>query len=106
MRIWFALLAAPILALTDQSVAFATSGWACSHQHAPVMHAVHGVFLVAIVIGTVAAWRYCRATPAHSPAPVANRHFLAVLAASLGALSALVVAAMWIPVWALSPCFN
>ena len=106
MRIWFALLAAPLLALTDQSVACATSGWACSHQNAPVLHAVHGLFLVLIVAGTLAAWRYHRSLPARAAEPVASRHFLAGLAAASGALSALVVLAMWIPVSALSPCFN
>ena len=106
MRIWYSLLLAPLLALTDQSVSFATSGWACSHQHAPVMHAVHALFLVAIVIGTVMAWRYHRSMPARSAEPVASRHFLSGIAAASGALSALVVLAMWIPVSALSPCFN
>ena len=106
MRIWYSLLLAPVLALTDQSVAFATSGWACSHQHASAVHAVHGLFLVAIVAGTVVAWRYWRSLPEKAAEPVASRYFLAALAAASGALSALVVLAMWIPTWALSPCFN
>ena len=105
MRIWFALLAAPLLALTDQSVAYATAGWACAHQHTAVVHAVHVVFLAAITAGTVMAWRYWRATP-EMPEPVASRHFLAGIAAASGALSALAVLAMWIPNWLLSPCFN
>ena len=106
MKIWYSLLLAPLLALADQSVAFATSGWACSHQHAPVVHAVHALFLAAIVMGTVASWRYQRSMPPRAPEPVASRHFLAGLAAASGALSALVVLAMWLPTWALSPCFN
>ena len=32
-------------------------------------------------------------------------HFLAVLATAVGALSALAIAAMWVPNWMLSPCF-
>ena len=106
MKIWYALLLAPLLALTDQSVAFATSGWACSHQHAPVMHAVHALFFVLIVAGTVVAWRHLRSLPARGAEPAANRRFLAGLATASGALSALVVIAMWIPVSVLSPCFN
>ena len=105
MRIWFALLLAPVLALTDQSVAYATAGWACTHQHAAVVHGVHAVFLAAILAGTLAAWRHWRATPARAE-PLASRHFLAGLATASGALSSLVVLAMWIPNWMLSPCFN
>ena len=105
MRIWLALLAAPRLALTDQSVAYATAGWACAHQHAAVVHGVHLLFLAAIVSGTVMAWRYWRATPA-MPEPAASRHFLAGIAAGSGALSALVILAMWIPNWLLSPALD
>src|SRR5205823_5272575 len=31
MRIWFALLVAPLLALADQSISLAAVGWACAH---------------------------------------------------------------------------
>src|SRR5437867_2641457 len=55
MRTWFALLGAPFLALADQSVSYATVGWSCAHQHTLVVHAVHGVFLAAIVLATLLA---------------------------------------------------
>ena len=106
MRTWFALLGAPLLALADQSISYATVGWSCAHQHTLVVHAVHGVFLAAIVIGTRFAWhlwRETRALRAQGEEP-ARRHFMAGLAAASGALSALVVGAMWLPVWILSPC--
>jgi uncharacterized iron-regulated membrane protein len=70
------------------------------------VHAVHGVFLAAIVIGTLIAWQLWRETRpvrAQGEEP-ARRHFMAGLAAASGALSALVVGAMWLPVWILSPC--
>ena len=106
MRTWFALLGAPLLALADQSVSYATVGWSCAHQHTLVAHAVHGVVLAAVVIGTLLAWQLW-----HETRPVrvqgeelARRHFMAGLAAASGALSALVVGAMWLPVWILGPC--
>ena len=108
MRTWFALLGAPFLALADQSVAYATVGWSCAHQHTFMVHAVHGAFLVAIVIGTLSAWQLWRKTRpvrAQGEEP-ARRHFMAGLAAASGALSALVVAAMWLPVWILGLCLN
>ena len=108
MRIWFALLVAPILALTDQSVAYAMTGWACAHQQAFALHGVHLVFFAATITGTIAAWGLWRAT---SPSrtrneTLARRHFLAGLATASGALSALAIAAMWIPNWVLSPCLS
>lgn len=106
MRIWFALLAAPILALTDQSVAYAMTSWACAHQHEFALHGVHAVFFAATVAGTVAAsglWRTSSRARTRSET-LARRHFLAGLATASGALSALAIAAMWIPNWVLSPC--
>jgi hypothetical protein len=35
-----------------------------------------------------------------------TRHFLAIVAAAVGAMSSLVVLAMWIAAWVLSPCFS
>jgi hypothetical protein len=108
MRTWFALLGAPCLALADQSVSFATVGWSCAHQHTLVVHAVHGGFLAAIVIGTLLAWQLRRETRSAGAQgeESARRHFMAGLAAASGALSALVVGAMWLPVWILGPCFT
>src|SRR5205823_1178109 len=108
MRTWFALLGAPLLALADQSVSYATVGWSCAHQHILVMHAVHGGFLATIVIGTLFAWQFWRETrPVRAQGEErARRHFMAGLAAASGALSALVVGAMWLPVWVLGPCLN
>jgi hypothetical protein len=107
MRIWFALLAAPTLALTDQSIAFAMTGWACANQQALAMHGVHAIFLAAIIAATVWAWGLWRTTSRSRSRDetVARRHFLAGLATASGALSALVIAAMWVPNWMLSPCF-
>jgi hypothetical protein len=108
MRIWFALLAAPMLALADQIVSYATVGWACTHGHAVAVHAVHAVFLLAVVAGTVPAWQLwgaTRSTGAGKEA-IARRHFLAGLAAALGVLSSVVILSMWMPTWVIAPCSN
>jgi hypothetical protein len=108
MRTWFALLLAPVLALADQSIAYATAGWACAHQQSVAVHAVHIAFLAAVLASTFMAWQLWRMTSPSADAgePAARRHFLAGLATASGALSALVIAAMWIPAWVLSPCFG
>ena len=108
MRTWFALLGAPLLALADESVSYATGVWSCAHQDTLMVHAVHGVFLATIVIGTLLAWQLWRDTRpvrAQGEEP-ARRHFMAGLAAASGALSALVVGALWLPVWILGPCLD
>lgn len=106
MRIWFALLLAPILALIDQSAAYAVSGWACSHQQPLATHAVHLVLLLVVLAGTALAGQLWHATrPQRSSTHERDvRHFLAGLATASGALSALVIAAMWYPTWLLSAC--
>ena len=107
MRIWFPLLLAPILVLADQSIAYATSGWACSHQDSIVLHVVHGVFLAACVIGAFTAfglWREVRAAPSDERQHV--RRFLSGVSIASASLAALVIAAMWMPTWFISSCFN
>jgi len=108
VRTWFALLVVPLLALADQTIAFAAVGWACAHQQHVVVHAVHALFLAAALVGTGAAWQYWRATePAASGGePPARRHFLAGLATASAALSVLVIAAMWLTAWVVPPCIH
>jgi hypothetical protein len=106
MRIWFALVAAPMLALADQVVSYATVGWACAHDHPVAVHAVHAVFLVAVVAGTVPAWQLWHATRPGKTGneTLARRRFLAGLGAALGALSIVVIVSMWMPTWIIAPC--
>ena len=105
MRSLAALVVAPLLALTDQSVAYAFVGWACAHQHA--MGGVHAVFLAATLLLAVAAARSLSA--AGGPAPgregePGDRRMLALLALLASLLACLVIAAMWIPHFAIAPC--
>lgn len=104
MRTWFALLLAPVLALADQGIALAMASWLCARQHTLPMHALHAAFAAAIVVATLLAWRLWRDTAGASDEAIARRHFMAGLAAAMGALCAAVVLAMWIPPWLLSPC--
>lgn len=107
MRTWFALIVAPLLALADQSISYAAVTWTCAHQASLALHLVHGAFLGAIAIATFIAWNGWREARPLRPAgeEAAARHFLAGMAAASGALSALVVVAMWVPVWVIAPCF-
>jgi hypothetical protein len=104
MRIWPALLLAPTLALADQVVAFAAVGWTCAHARPVVLHAIHAVFLVATAATLAPAWQAWGASRGRADAAAQRRHFLAALAIASAALSALVIAAMWLTTWFIPPC--
>ena len=110
MRVFAAFLVAPFLALADQSVAYAFAGWACAHQHEAVPHAVHAIFLAATLAATFFAWTTARAglaTIREEAGFTVQRHdVMATCALALGALSSVVIVALWIPQWVLSPCFG
>lgn len=107
MRIWLALIVAPLLALTDQTVAFATVGWACAHQSPALLHASHALFLALATATAVAGglhWRATGGATARTRDGAGQIHFLAGISMAVAALSALAIAAMWIPTWMISPC--
>jgi hypothetical protein len=106
MRIWFALLAVPVLALVDQAVSYATTIWACAHQNTFAVHAVHVVFLLVAIAGTLAAaraWRRTASIEARNET-LARRRFVAGLATGAASLSVLVIAAMWGVTWVVRAC--
>ena len=109
---WPALLAAPAVALADQSVIYALVTPSCAHQSMLAPNLVSAAALAACVWMSRGAWRNWRAARAErGPAAGATdaapdrRAFLAPMACAVGALSCLVVLAMWVPQWVLSPCF-
>jgi hypothetical protein len=110
MRIWLALLAAPSLALAAQSIMYSLVTPSCSMQTRVAIHAVAAVVLALCVVFTLLARgagapvRF-GADQDDGEAPT-TRHFLAIVAAAVGAMSSLVVLAMWIAAWVLSPCFS
>jgi len=106
VRISLALLVAPILALADESVALALTGWTCSHQTTTWLHLSHAFFF-ALTAGTVVlAWRTRRDACAPSIQIGVRRQirFLAGAATSMAILSAVAIAAMWMPTAMISSC--
>lgn len=108
MRIWVALIVAPLLAIIDQSVAFALVGWSCAHQTTIWIHVTHAAFLVAAGLCAGFAWPELRRTEAVAIASttisISQRRFLAGIAASTAVISTLAIAAMWLPTWMIAPC--
>ena len=56
MAIWLGLIIAPLLALADQTVAFALVGPGCATQTTLVLHGSHAIFLALAVAAMLAAW--------------------------------------------------
>ena len=115
IRVWPALLVAPLLVLTDVSVGYSLVTPACARQGGGELHALSLLCLVAVLAMTFLAWRTWSALSAAQPdagaitgsdAGHADRRarFLALLGTLSGALSTLVVIAVWIPAWVLPPC--
>ena len=111
MRVWPAFVVAPFIALLDQSAAYALVQWSCATQNEAVLHWVHFIFLALAVIASLPAWAAAAGkaglpTP-DAAGPAAGRaRTMSIAAAMIGALSALVILAMWAPTWFLSPCFG
>ena len=106
MHIWPAMLLAPLLALLDQSVAYAMLGWACRSQHVVPLHVVHGAFFLATLATVVAPLRKMEKHPLHSllASEDDGPDVLAISAVGVGLLSAATIVAMWLPQLFLSPC--
>lgn len=102
MRILFALIGAPLLALLDQSTAFAVVSWSCAQGSTLALHFVHLLFLTATAAAAMFAFAEWRGTMGIRE--LVQSRFLAGVATASAILSALAIAAMWIPVWMISSC--
>jgi hypothetical protein len=108
---WPALLLAPALALADLTVDYALVTPSCTRQSLLATHLVSAAILLACLLFTVQAWRNWAgqgAGTAGAPedAATVRGRFIALVSGMVGALSCLVVLAIWFPQWILSPCAN
>ena len=102
--IWLALLVAPAIALADQLVAYSAVGYACMHDLIFLVHAIHALSLVLAAACVVPASRVFARSIRQRGGMEARRPFLAGVGVAAGALSVLVIAAMWLPTWVIGPC--
>ena len=107
MRVWPGLIAAPLLALADQQVAYTLVAWSCAEQNRVALHVVHLAFLVLALLTLVPELRFLRpiAHTVHTGGSQDRRVMLSLTALFVAVLSALVILAMWATNWILSPCF-
>lgn len=103
---WPALILSPTLALTNLGLVYALVTPSCRGQSTAAMQWLTALSLLLSLLFTYFAWRNaCRLpAPAESDAAGGRPHFLALVAGMTGLLSSLVLLAMWLPQWVLSPC--
>jgi hypothetical protein len=112
MNIWLALLVAPSMVLIDLSVSHALATPACASQREQFLLWVTLASLAVAAFVTAMAWAESRRPIRQSDPDVpggdvasGQRHrFMARVATWTGLLSCLVIVAMSIPRWILSPC--
>jgi hypothetical protein len=106
MRTWPALLAAPLLALTDQQVAYTLAAWSCAEQNRVALHAVHLLFLGLTLLSLLPEIRFLRpvAHTVHTGGSQDREVLLSLVALFVGVTSVIVIVAMWATNWIMSPC--
>ena len=108
VALWAAVLAGPVLLLLSQETKYALVGWACRSGHELIMHLLAAVTLALVLFAVLMSARRWRASggtePTDAPDAESRDRFLALVGLMLGALSALVVFAQWLPELFLSPC--
>jgi hypothetical protein len=108
MMVWPGILLAPLVTLLNLSLTYALVLPSCASQTRWMLHGVSMVSFAVTVLSALAGLRALRMESQErsedaGTAPM-RLHFLAQLAVLLGALSALVILAQWVPSWVLPPC--
>jgi hypothetical protein len=106
MRNWPAILLAPSLAFVNLAVTYALVLPSCERQHVFALHAVAALSLLAALACTWPSWRNWRALRGVEQGAAGEQRalFLAQVGTMVGLLSALVIAAQWLPQWMVRTC--
>jgi hypothetical protein len=95
MRLWPALILAPVFALASLALGYALVTPACDAADPWILHLSAAAFLVLSAGSTVPAWLALRA---------ARREFLPLVATWIGAFFCAVILLQWAALFVLSPC--
>ena len=105
---WASIVIAPVVYLTNLSIAYALVPLACDTQRSLPLHLANGITLVLMLVALALAWNVHRDNP-RSPGvaedDVDRNRFLSTIGLCIAALLVLAVAAQWSTQWILSPCF-
>jgi hypothetical protein len=97
MRLWPALILAPLFALAAASLGYALATPACARAMGWLLHLSFAVFLALSLAATAVAWRALAG---------ARREFLPLVASGVGAFFSVVIAAQWVAAFVLPPCMH
>ena len=97
MRLWPAIVLAPLFALTSITLGYALVTPACQHDRPWIVHAVLLASLALSLVTTAVAWLAFQA---------ARREFLPLVATWSGAFFSLVILVLWMAPFFIAPCMN
>ena len=106
MRSWPALLVAPSVALGHLSVVYSLTTPSCATQQLVALHVLSALALLVAVGCTAMAATVWRREGEPSTTGGERRLFVARIATGVGAIASLVIFALWIPPFLLSPCWS
>ena len=108
LSLWTGLAAGPLLALSSQLALYAATPVACLGGNVVALHVVGAVTVLLAAAASWLAWthwrRMGRGWPGEEGGVAGRSRFLAALGTASSAFFALVVLAMWAPVFVMSPC--
>ena len=110
MRLWIAIIIAPLVGLAQLTVNYALVDLECVTQRRFPVHVVSGVSLAIAIAGILLAWQAWRAAGVEPPddgaTAASNVRFLAAVGMALSALVALTIGAQWIATAFVAPCLE
>lgn len=95
--IWFGLVGAPLLFLSNMQISFVLVPWVCGNGQQWLIHLAHAATLTLVMLCSLPAWRGMK----H---PSRGQHFIAVLSLSMSGFTGLVLLAHWVPNFLLGAC--
>ena len=105
---WIVNLGPPLLVLVDLEAGYMLVSRNCLQDDPLPNHLVHAALLAGTLLLLFRAWTLRREAGAEWPGKEADlltrSRFMAALGILIGGLSALVIAAQWIPLFFLHPC--
>ena len=110
VKLWFALLLAPMAWMVGLSAKYAMVPYACGSLESLPMHAVSLVTLLIAIAGTALSWKLWQGSGKELPdergSPLVRTRFMSLMGLMGGGLFALAIIAQWISSAFLNPCMS
>jgi hypothetical protein len=107
LLLWWGVFAGPVAVALDEMLSYAIVHHSCSTGHHSLLHFYTAVTILVSLSGIVAAlWCYRRLprTNLEGGSPIARSRWMAIYGIAASSVFILVIIAVSIPKWAMSPC--